>query len=111
MAFGHIARFRPAAERLRLFLWFPQRRGRLLHAQIRAAWKYLKILDNTFLFDVAQDPMERENLKERRKDVYDPLVAQWSEWNSGMLPLDPQSFTDGFTRAQLADHFGAKAND
>jgi hypothetical protein len=111
MAFGHIARFRPAAERLRRFLWLPQRRGRLLHAQIRAAWKYLKILDNTFLFDVAQDPMERANLKERRKDVYDRLVAQWNEWNSGMLPLDPQSFTGGFTGAQLADHFGAKAND
>jgi hypothetical protein len=111
MAFGHIARFRPAAERLRRFLWLPQRRGRLLHARIRAAWKYLKILDNTFLFDVAQDPMERANLKERSKDVYDRLVAQWNEWNSGMLPLDPQSFTGGFTGAQLADHFGAKAND
>ena len=32
-------------------------------------WKYLKILDNTFLFDVVQDPMERANLKERHKDV------------------------------------------
>jgi arylsulfatase A-like enzyme len=74
-------------------------------------WKYLKILDNTFLFDVAQDPMERANLKERSKDVYDRLVAQWNEWNSGMLPLDPQSFTGGFTGAQLADHFGVKAND
>jgi arylsulfatase A-like enzyme len=36
-AFGAAARFRPAAKRLRLFLWFPQRRGRLLHAQIRSA--------------------------------------------------------------------------
>jgi arylsulfatase A-like enzyme len=32
-------------------------------------WKYLKILDNTFLFDVVQDPMERANLKERHRDV------------------------------------------
>jgi arylsulfatase A-like enzyme len=74
-------------------------------------WKYLQILDNTFLFDVAQDPIERANLKERRKDVYDRLVAQWNEWNSGMLPLDPQSFTGGFTGAQLADHFGVTASD
>jgi arylsulfatase A-like enzyme len=74
-------------------------------------WKYLKILDNTFLFDVVQDPMERANLKERHKDVYDRLVAQWNEWNSGMLPLDPQSFTGGFTGAQLADHFGVSASD
>jgi len=28
-----------------------------------------------------------------------------------MLPLDPQSFTGGFTGALLADHFGVKAND
>jgi arylsulfatase A-like enzyme len=72
-------------------------------------WKYLKILDNTFLFDVVQDPMERANLKERR-DVYDRLVAQWHEWNATMLPLDPQSFTLGFTGAELADHYGVKAS-
>jgi arylsulfatase A-like enzyme len=71
-------------------------------------WKYLKILDNTFLFDVVQDPMERANLKERHKDVYDRIIAEWSEWNASMLPLDPQSFTDGFTGEQLADHFGVK---
>jgi arylsulfatase A-like enzyme len=69
-------------------------------------WKYLKILDNTFLFDLAQDPMERANLKERRKDIYERLVAEWNEWNATMLPLDPESFTGGFTGAQLADHFG-----
>jgi arylsulfatase A-like enzyme len=73
-------------------------------------WKYLKILDNTFLFDVVQDPMERANLKDRHRDVYDRLVAQWKEWNATMLPLDPQSFTGGFTGEQLADHFGVKAN-
>jgi len=73
-------------------------------------WKYLKILDNTFLFDVVQDPMERANLKDRYRDVYDRLVAQWNEWNSKMLPLDPQSFTLGFTGAELADHFGVKAS-
>ena len=73
-------------------------------------WKYLKILDNTFLFDVVQDPMERANLKGRHRDVYDRLVAQWKEWNATMLPLDPQSFTAGFTGEQLADHFGVKAN-
>src|SRR5436309_9069996 len=71
-------------------------------------WKYLKILDNTFLFDVVQDPMERANLKERHKDVYERLVAAWNAWNATMLPLDPQSNTNGFTGSQLADHFGVK---
>ena len=55
------------------------------------------------------DPLERGNLKERHKDVYDRLVAQWNEWNQTMLPLDPQSYTGGFTGAQLADHFGVTA--
>jgi hypothetical protein len=53
--------------------------------------------------------MERANLKERHKDVYDRLFAEWNEWNTAMLPLDRKSFTDGFTGAQLPDHFGVKA--
>ena len=40
--------------------------------------------------------MERANLKERHRDVYERLV---SEWNARMLPLDPDSFTGGFTGA------------
>jgi arylsulfatase A-like enzyme len=71
-------------------------------------WKYLKIHDNTFLFDVVRDPMERANLKDRHRDVYERLVAQWNEWNATMLPLDPQNFSLGFTGAELADHFGVK---
>jgi arylsulfatase A-like enzyme len=71
-------------------------------------WKYLKILANTFLFDLAQDPMERANLKERRHDVYERLVAEWAAWNATMLPIDPQSFTLGFSGAKLADHFGVR---
>jgi hypothetical protein len=40
--------------------------------------------------------------------VYERLVAEWNERNAGMLALDPQSFTGGFTGAQLADHFGVR---
>jgi arylsulfatase A-like enzyme len=72
-------------------------------------WKYLKILDNTFLFDVVQDPLERANMKERHREVYDRLVRDWTEWNASMLPLDPDSITGGFTGAELADHFGVAA--
>jgi arylsulfatase A-like enzyme len=69
-------------------------------------FKFLKILDNTFLFNVAEDPMERANLKERRKDVYDRLVAKWLEWNATMLPEVDESATSNFTGAQMADHIG-----
>ncbi len=69
--------------------------------------KYLKILDNTFLFNVVEDPMERANLKERHPDVYDRMVAEWHEWNATMLPEVDESLTDSFTGDQLADHIGA----
>jgi arylsulfatase A-like enzyme len=69
-------------------------------------YKYLKILDNTFLFNVVEDPMERANLKERRKDVYDRITAEWYEWNATMLPEIDESSTDNFTGGQLADHIG-----
>ncbi|HEX3837294.1 MAG TPA: sulfatase-like hydrolase/transferase [Steroidobacteraceae bacterium] len=72
-------------------------------------YKYLKILDNTFLFNVTVDPMERANLKDREPQIYAQLVAAWHRWNSGMLPEVAESATDSFTGAQLADHIGAPA--
>jgi arylsulfatase A-like enzyme len=69
-------------------------------------WKYLKILDNTFLFNVVEDPLERANLKDREPETYRRLVAAWQTWNGEMLPLDPQASTSGFTGKDIADHFG-----
>jgi arylsulfatase A-like enzyme len=71
-------------------------------------YKYLKILDNTFLFNVVEDPMERANLKVRRKDVYDKIVAAWHDWNSTMLPEIDYSSTRNFTGDELADHIGTQ---
>jgi arylsulfatase A-like enzyme len=70
-------------------------------------FKYLKILENTFLFNVVDDPMERANLKERRKGTYDQILAEWNQWNATMLPEIDESFTLGFTGGELADHIGA----
>jgi hypothetical protein len=71
-------------------------------------YKFLKILDNTFLFNVVEDPLERGNLKERRKDVYDRIVAEWQAWNASMLPEIAESFTRSFTGEELADHYGSQ---
>jgi arylsulfatase A-like enzyme len=73
--------------------------------------KFLKILDNTFLFNVVADPLERANLKERQKDDYRRLEREWFEWNATMLPEIKESFTGGFTGRHLADHYGAKESD
>ncbi len=70
-------------------------------------FKYLKILDQTFLFNVVDDPMERANLKERRKDVFERLQSEWRAWNKGMLAQVDDSYTENFTADQLADHIGS----
>ncbi len=74
-------------------------------------YKFLKILDNTFLFNVVDDPLERANLKERQSDIYHRIVHEWFEWNSSMLPEVKESVTASFDGKQLADHFGAKPPD
>ena len=72
-------------------------------------YKYLKILDNTFLFNLVEDPLERANLKDRRKDIYDRIVAEWFAWNTSMLAEVAESFTEDFNASQLADHIGTPA--
>src|ERR1700730_11261461 len=71
-------------------------------------YKFLKILDNTFLFNVVEDPLERGNPKDRKKDVYDNLVAEWHAWNAAMLPEVAESFTESYTGAQLPDRYGSQ---
>ena len=73
--------------------------------------KFLKILDNTFLFNVVADPLERANLKDRQKDDYRRLVREWLDWNATMLPEIEESFTGGITGEETADHYGAKQPD
>jgi len=71
-------------------------------------WKVLKVAGNTFLFNVVDDPMERANLRDRHRDIYDRLVGEWNEWNNGMMPEVRESYTGAVTATQLADHIGAK---
>lgn len=85
---------------------------RYLHHEQRACrsgdWKYLKIRDNEFLFNLAEDPLERANLKARFPELFEDLKQQYLAWDETMLPLDPQAFSHHFTGAELADHFGVE---
>ena len=69
-------------------------------------FKYLKIRDNTYLFNVAEDPRERANLKQRQPELMQQLVGAWDAWNATMLPESADSFAEAYTAAQLADHIG-----
>lgn len=71
-------------------------------------WKYLKILDNEFLFDVEIDPLERANLKNIYPDIFKLLLHKYSDWERDMLPIDKESFTKTITGREMADHIGAK---
>jgi arylsulfatase A-like enzyme len=68
-------------------------------------WKYLKIGDNSYLFNIVEDPRERANLKARHPDIFARLLAAHQAWDATMLPLDPESFTHGYSGEELADHF------
>jgi arylsulfatase A-like enzyme len=68
--------------------------------------KYLKIRDNSFVFDVMADPRERANLWHRQPDLAERLVADWQAWNATMLPEIPDSFSETYAAAQLPDHIG-----
>lgn len=68
-------------------------------------WKYLKINDNEFLFDVAVDQRERANLRERHPEVFERLRTQWEAWNEGFLPITEEVFTHGVTPDIQADRY------
>ena len=70
--------------------------------------KWLKINQNTFLFNVVEDPLERANLKNRQPEVYRRLAADYEAWSKTMLPEDPNANTTAFYDDELADHPGNK---
>ena len=72
--------------------------------------KWLKIDENTSLFNVVNDPMERANLKSRQKDVFERMEKQYAAWEANMLPENPKSNSSGFQNSELADHIGAKTD-
>jgi hypothetical protein len=55
---------------------------------------------------VVTDPLERANPKSGERGPFSALTAAWDRWNATMLSLDPASFTNGITGAELADHYG-----
>ena len=83
-------------------------RHRAQRAMRDGDFKWLKIEENSFLFNVAADPLERANLKDRQPDVFRRLGAEYEAWNATMLPENPDATSYGFTPAQLADHYANK---
>ncbi len=68
-------------------------------------WKYLRIADNEFLFDVVQDQRERANLAQKQPDVFANLKQQWESWNTTMLPITDDVRTHAVDGKVQADHY------
>jgi arylsulfatase A-like enzyme len=56
-------------------------------------WKYLKIKDNEFLFDLSIDEREQANLKDKHPDIVEKLKEKYRIWNEQMLPYPDESYS------------------
>lgn len=54
-------------------------------------WKYLKLADREYLFDVVADPRERANLRGKFPEVFARLKSEFAAWNATMLPYPSES--------------------
>jgi len=64
---------------------------RMKYRQQRAlrdgVWKYLKVDDHEYLFDISADERERANLARRHPDHLERMRERWLEWNATMPPI------------------------
>ncbi|MBV9828226.1 MAG: sulfatase-like hydrolase/transferase [Alphaproteobacteria bacterium] len=74
-----------AAEFERTLFW--RMRNRYQRAVRRGGWKYLKVRDREFLFDIGYDPRERGDLAKKQPALLAELRALWEDWDRDMLPL------------------------
>lgn len=85
----------------------PRVAGRHLQEATRIGdWKFLKIAGQSFLFNLADDPMERANLKLLQPERFAALAERWQRWNGTMLPLNPASASFGWSGETSADRYG-----
>jgi arylsulfatase A-like enzyme len=53
----------------------------------RGGWKYLKVANNEYLFDIEYDPRERGDLSKKEPHLLAELRDLWEDWDRDMLPL------------------------
>jgi arylsulfatase A-like enzyme len=52
----------------------------------RGKWKLLRVGDREMLFDLDADPGEKTDVGQQHPATLDQLRADWTRWNSGMVP-------------------------
>ena len=66
---------------------FGSRTSRAISHIRRGGWKYLKVAEREFLFDIEYDPRERGDLSTKQPRLLAELRALWEDWDRDMLPL------------------------
>ena len=64
---------------------------RMNHRQQRAMrlgdWKYLKVDENEYLFNLTQDERERANLAVRERERFESMRQQFLDWDASIPPI------------------------
>jgi arylsulfatase A-like enzyme len=66
---------------------FWRMRERYQRAVRRGDWKYLKVEEREFLFDLGHDWRERADFSHKRPELLEELRSLWLEWEKDMLPM------------------------
>ncbi|MCA8890111.1 MAG: sulfatase-like hydrolase/transferase [Parvularculaceae bacterium] len=67
----------------------------------RGDFKYVRIAGEEFLFNVAEEPRERANLKSRRPELLDELRGLYEKWDDSVLPYPDESFSEDVTEGYV----------
>ena len=67
-------------------------------------WKYLKIREREFLFNLANDERERPNLKEREPERFAALKHAFDQWNATMMSYPDDSRSHNIS-GEWPDHY------
>ena len=72
-------------EQERALFWRMANRSQ--RAVRRGDWKYLKVADKEFLFDLNYDARERTDFAAKQPERLASLRAEWEAWDKTMLPI------------------------
>lgn len=80
--------------------WRMNHRGQ--RALRQGDWKYLRVDDIDYLFDLSADERERANQAGREPERLDAMRAAWEAWNQEMPLIPPDAVVGvGYTRADM----------
>ncbi len=54
-------------------------------------WKYLKDEKDEYLFDLSSDPSEKNNLREKNREIFDRMKSKYAAWEASVLKPDAVS--------------------